>query len=267
MARVLTHAHSCGVCRVLSMKAVRRLIEGDLGLEKKQLDEQKDVVTALVDQVRTAAAGVACQLSKPPSWSAVEFQLAGACSCSTSQMSALLCTCYICQHCCTICERRHLLLAYAALQRYWLIAFCSCGTADAVSASIATNSNGIHLHQSCPVAQVQLFDLISVVTPPYVACRSCSRRARQPQSSRMPPSQSRKRQQQQQQLQRTKPVGRSAASSSRLMQPKMTLMRHAGSSRQRRQASLQARWVGQTKGGCADSGMMLVAATLASMAG
>jgi hypothetical protein len=37
------------------MKAVRRIVEGDLGLPKKQLDEQKDVVTALVDQVCTAA--------------------------------------------------------------------------------------------------------------------------------------------------------------------------------------------------------------------
>jgi hypothetical protein len=37
------------------MKAVRRIVESDLGLAKKQLDEQKDAVTALVDQVRTAA--------------------------------------------------------------------------------------------------------------------------------------------------------------------------------------------------------------------
>jgi hypothetical protein len=40
------------------MKAVRRIVENDLGLPKKQLDEQKDVVTALVDQVCTAAAVV-----------------------------------------------------------------------------------------------------------------------------------------------------------------------------------------------------------------
>jgi hypothetical protein len=56
MARLLTHANGCGECRVLSMKAVRRIVESDLGLAKKQLDEQKDVVTALVDQVCTAAA-------------------------------------------------------------------------------------------------------------------------------------------------------------------------------------------------------------------
>jgi hypothetical protein len=40
------------------MKAVRRIVENDLGLPKKQLDEKKNVVTALVDQVCAAAAVV-----------------------------------------------------------------------------------------------------------------------------------------------------------------------------------------------------------------
>lgn len=44
------------VCRsTLSMKAVRRLLEEDMGLTKKALDEDKDLVTRLVDQVRVCA--------------------------------------------------------------------------------------------------------------------------------------------------------------------------------------------------------------------
>lgn len=42
----------CGLlCRTLSLKAVRRLLEKDLGLEKKQLDIEKDLIGELIDQV------------------------------------------------------------------------------------------------------------------------------------------------------------------------------------------------------------------------
>eukprot|EP00882_Tetradesmus_deserticola_P024335 GHRQ01026593.1.p2 GENE.GHRQ01026593.1~~GHRQ01026593.1.p2 ORF type:complete len:257 (+),score=130.45 GHRQ01026593.1:219-989(+) len=51
MERLLHYPDCCRGCRVLSMKAVRRIVESDLGLPKKQLDEAKDVVTALVDQI------------------------------------------------------------------------------------------------------------------------------------------------------------------------------------------------------------------------
>lgn len=38
-------------CRELSLKAVRRCLEKDLGLGKKELDVEKELVAALIDQV------------------------------------------------------------------------------------------------------------------------------------------------------------------------------------------------------------------------
>lgn len=39
--------------RSLSMKAVRRQLEKDLGLAKKQLDGQRDLINGLIDEVCT----------------------------------------------------------------------------------------------------------------------------------------------------------------------------------------------------------------------
>lgn len=52
------HADAGDVCRTLSIKHVRRMIEQDLGLEKKSLDQQKDVVANLIDKVRSLLQGI-----------------------------------------------------------------------------------------------------------------------------------------------------------------------------------------------------------------
>jgi hypothetical protein len=41
--------------RTLSLKTVRRLLEKDLGLEKKSLDAQRDIIGSLVDKVCSGA--------------------------------------------------------------------------------------------------------------------------------------------------------------------------------------------------------------------
>ena len=43
--------HMLAACRTLSLKAVRRVLEKDLGLDTKALDTEKDLIGELVDQV------------------------------------------------------------------------------------------------------------------------------------------------------------------------------------------------------------------------
>lgn len=50
-------------CRTLSLKAVRRLLEQDLGLNKKRLDAQKDLIGVLVDKVCKLCDGCAVSIS------------------------------------------------------------------------------------------------------------------------------------------------------------------------------------------------------------
>lgn len=96
-------------CSTLSIKHVRRIIEQDLGLEKKSLDQQKDVVAELIDKVGDSLACKApivvhhCILSAftsaGSSWCNHQFVVTcGACCMLLNDIAISCCLCPLADH-------------------------------------------------------------------------------------------------------------------------------------------------------------------------